>query len=176
LVSVDTIEREVSMKKEWLIKTLALGIVVLFICVSFQPIIAKDTDPLVKKSDTKDLLETIKDLANNKEIQDIIQKSEIKGIPIRFQQLLGRLLKEIIGAIEKNEVLNEKLMQLSNLPCDCEKNNTNRLWHFPVICTLLFPLFILAFGLSIKFHYDYPLIIIGTIGWILDCFWAFLPP
>jgi len=31
------------MKKEWLVKTLAMAIVVLFISVSFQPIIAKDT-------------------------------------------------------------------------------------------------------------------------------------
>ena len=126
-------------------KGLAFAIILLFICVSFQPIIAKDTISTEKKSDTKELLETIFDIANNKEIQDIIQKSEINGSPIRFQQLLVRLQKEIIGAIEKNEVLNERIKQLSDLPCDCEKNNTARLWHFPVICTLLYPLFILAF-------------------------------
>ena len=38
------------MKKEWLIKTLALGIVVLFIGVSFQPIIAEKTMSIEKES------------------------------------------------------------------------------------------------------------------------------
>ena len=60
-------------------KCLAFAVILLFISISFQPVIAKDTISPMKKSDTKELLETIKDLANNKEIQDIIQKSEIKG-------------------------------------------------------------------------------------------------
>jgi hypothetical protein len=157
-------------------KGLALAIIILFICVSFQPVFAKDTVSYVKKSDTKELLKTIKNIVNDQVIQDIIQKSEIKGSPIRFQQLLGRLLKEIIITIEKNDEFNERLKQLSDLPCDCEKNNITRLWHFPVICILLFPLFILAFGYAIRFNHYYPLIIIGTIGWKLNCFWAILPP
>ena len=164
------------MQKNIVKKGLVIAVIFLFICVSFQPVFAKDTISPMKKSDTKELLETILDIANNKEIQSIIQKSEIKGSPIRFQQLLGRLQKEIIGAIEKNDTLNGRIKQLSDLPCDCEKDNSNRLWHFPVICLFLFPLFILAFGLAIRFNYDYPLVIIGTIGWKLDCFWAFLPP
>jgi len=164
------------MKKEWLVKTLALSVVFLFVSVSFQPVFAKDNISPIKKSDTKELLETIKDLANNKEIQDIIQKSDVKGSPIRFQQLLGRLQKEIIGAIEKNDVLNKRLKQLQDLPCNCEKDNNTTRWSFPVICTLLFPLWIIAFALAFKFNIEYPMIIIGTIGWGLHCFWAFLPP
>jgi len=125
------------MKKEWLVKTLALSVVVLFISVSFQPIIAKDTISPEKKSDAKELLETILDIVNNKEIQDIIQKSEIKGSPIRFQQLLGRLLKELIGFIEKNEVIKERIKQLSDLPCDCEKDN-KPLWYPKLLCGFLY--------------------------------------
>ena len=107
------------MQSKKLIKGFVFAVIILFVVVSFQPIVAKDTISPMKKSETKELLETIKDLANNKEIQDIIQKSEIKGRPIRFQQLLGRLQKEIIGAIEKNDALNESIKQLSDLPCDC---------------------------------------------------------
>jgi len=150
---------------------ISIGITILFLGITIQPIIAKDTISPEKKSNTKELLETIRDLANSKEIQDIIQKSEIKGSPIRFQQLLGRLQKEIIGVIEKNEVLNERLKQLSDLPCDCEKDNTIRLWHFPVLCTLLFPLFILAFGSFVKWGEEWPLKVMGVIGFMLDCFW-----
>ena len=162
------------MQKNIIKKGLALAVIVLFICVSFQPVFAKDTVSYVKKSDTKELLETIKDLANNKEIQNIIQKSEVKGSPIRFQQLLGRLQKEIIGAIEKNDVLNGRLKQLSDLPCDCEKDNNTTRWSFPVICLLLSPLFIFALMLSIKFQNDYPLTIMWFIGTILNCFWTHL--
>ena len=124
-------------------KGLAIAIIVLFIGVSFQPIIAKDTISLVKKSDTKELLETILDIANNPEIQNIIQKSEIKGSPIRFKQLLGRLLKEIINVIERNDALNGRLKQLSNLPCDCEKNN-KPLWYPPIFCGFLYALAFIA--------------------------------
>jgi hypothetical protein len=160
------------MQKNIVKKGLVVAVIFLFIAVSFQPVFAKDTISPIKKSDTKELLETIKDLVNNKEIQDIIQKSEINGSPIRFQQLLGRLQKEIIGVIERNDALNGRLMQLSNLPCDCEKNNTARLWHFPVICWLLFPLFIFSLMLSFKFHYDEPVRILLLIGFTLDCFWT----
>ena len=151
------------MKKDWLVKTLALGIVVLFIAVSFQPVFAKDTISPMKKSDTKELLETILDIANSKEIQSIIQKSEIKGSPIRFQQLLGRLQKEIIGAIEKNDVLNGRLKQLSDLPCDCEKDITLS-WHFPFTCLTL----IFLWGFLFYFAVKYPFSPLARLWGIVD--------
>jgi len=129
-------------------KGLVIAVIVLFIGVSFQPVFAKDTISPIKKSDTKELLETIKDVVNKQEIQSIIQKSEIKGNPIRFQQLLGRLQKEILCVIEKNGLFSERIKQLSDLPCDCEKNNTTRFWNFPFICTLLFPI-IYFLGMSV---------------------------
>jgi len=123
-------------------KGLAFAVIILFIGVSFQPIIAKDTVSPVKKSDTKEMLETIKDLANNQEIQNIIQKSEIKGSPIRFRQMLDRLQKEIIGAIETNNVLNGRIKQLSDTPCDCENDN-KAFWYPKILCAFLW---VLAFA------------------------------
>ena len=154
-----------------IVKTgLVIAVIFLFVAVSFQPIIAKDTISPMKKSDTKALLETILDIANNKEIQSIIQKSDIKGSPIRFQQLLYRLQKEIIGVIEKNDVLNERFEQLSDLPCGCEKNNIAS-WRFPVLCTFLYILFWLAFILLMLGINEYLVFIIGDIGKALNCFW-----
>ena len=121
-------------------KGLVVTVILLFIGVSFQPIIAKDTISPVKKSDTKELLETIKDIAGNEEIQKVIQKYENKKSLLGFKQQLIKLQKEIINVIERNDALNERIKQLSDLPCDCEKDNLNRLWPFPVICTFLFVL------------------------------------
>jgi hypothetical protein len=121
------------MKKEWLVKTLALGVVVLFVSVSFQPVLAKDTISLVKKSDTNELLETLLDIANNPEIQNILQKYECRKNLLESQYLKVRLQKEIIDAIEKSDELNERIKQLQNLPCDCENENLTR-WNFPEQC------------------------------------------
>jgi len=153
-------------------KGLVVAVIFLFIGVCFQPIIAKDTILPEKKSATKELLETILEIANNKEIQDIIQKSEIRGSPIRFHQLLGRLQKEIIGIIEKNDVINKRIIQLSDLPCDCENDNTTR-WGFPVICKLLLPLLNIGWLLS-WFSFPLLLYIVRAIGKALNCFW-FVP-
>jgi len=156
-------------------KGLVVAVIFLFIVVSFQPIIAKDTILLEKKSNTKELLETIKYIANNQEIQSIIQKSEIKGSPIRFKQLRGRLQKEIIGVIENNDELDGILKKLSDFPCDCEKDNTTRLWHFPVLCTLLLPLFILGVALAIGIPHDPSLLeTMLAIGSVLKCFWIYI--
>jgi len=157
------------MKWKWL----AVVIILLFVGISFQPVVSKDIDLPMKKSNTKELLETIKDIANNKEIQDIIQKSEIKGSPIRFQQLLERLQKEIIGAIEKNDVLNGRLKQLSDLPCDCEKDNSTG-WNFPILCILLLPLFIYSIWLFARYINEALVFLVDDIGDILHCFWSYV--
>ena len=120
----------------WVKKGLVYAVILLFIGIAIQPAISTNTIS-EEKTDAKDLLfQTILDIVDNNEIQSIMQKSEIKGSPIRFQQLLGRLQKEIIGAIEKNDVLNEKIKQLQDLPCDCENNSTSNL-DFPAICDIL---------------------------------------
>jgi hypothetical protein len=161
------------MDKNIVKKGLTIVVIVLFVTVSFRPVFASDTVSPMKKSDTKEFLETIKDLADNKEIQSTIQKSEIRGSPIRFQQLLSRLLKEIISVIEKNDVLNEKIKQLSDLPCDCEKDN-NPLWYPPIFCGFLEAL---AFIASVTRLLPDPigeilLNILMSIAKVLNCPWV----
>ena len=162
------------MQKNIVKKGLVVAVIFLFVAVSFQPVFAKDTISPIKKSDTKELLETIFDIVNSKEIQNILQKSEIKGSPIRFQQLLGRLQKEIIGFIEKNDRLNRRLKQLSDTPCDCEKDNTNRLWHFPVICSFLFVLTFVALWMVMHGNPYGEILgnLLQSIMDVLDCPWV----
>ena len=66
------------MKKEWLIKTLAVVIIVLFIGVCFQPIIAEETVSVEKESDYENwgfeeakeyLFQTIIDIFNNPKVK-----------------------------------------------------------------------------------------------------------
>ena len=169
------------MKKDWLVKTFALVVVVLFIVVSFQPITALDTISLEKKSgivkidNRKELLfETIINIANNNEIQDIIQKSDIKYNPIKLQQLLGRFQKDIIGAIKSNDALYERLTQLSDLPCDCEKDNTTNGSHL-FLCLFLLPLLLFSFILwwGSLFQYGGLLFVwLLNISSKLNCFWS----
>lgn len=161
------------------------------------------------------LFQTIVDIANNKEIQKIIFKSQmgrenffnpdarfsifntpvltknqlkhmyVAGLMIsktisisKLHSMLERhqvsnqgLQKEITTIIEKDAKLNGEITQLSISKCECENKNTTRLWNFPVICTLLFPLFIIGFGLYVRYNLIYLLNIIIGIGAILNCFW-----
>ena len=147
------------MQKNIVNKGLSLAVIILFIGVNFQPVFAKDTISPGKKSDTKDLLETLLDIVDNKEILKIIQKYEYSGNLLESQYLKVNLQKEITGFIIKNDVLNGRLKQLSDLPCDCE-NNITFPWHFPVLCLILFPI-IYVLGMSaivlvLVFNYPFP--------------------
>jgi len=124
-------------------KGLVIAVIFLFIAVSIQPVFAKDTISPMKKSDTKELLETIRDVASNQKIQKIIQKYENKRSPLGYQSLKVNLQKEIIGIIEKNDILNEKIKKLSDTPCDCEKDK-NPLWYPKLLCGFLYALAFIA--------------------------------
>jgi len=104
------------MKKEWLVKTLACGIIVLFIIVSFQPVLAKDTISFEKKSDIKELLETVIDIANNKEIQRIFLKSQInRGLftkaDIKFSLTKNQLRLMFLIKLFLSKSISKSMMQ-----------------------------------------------------------------
>jgi len=72
------------MKKEWLIKTLAVGIIILFIGVSFQPIVAEETVLVEKTSDYDNysfedakeyLFQTLIEISNNPEVKEFIKQN-----------------------------------------------------------------------------------------------------
>jgi len=73
-----------------------------------------------------------------------ISKARIQSMIDMYQVNNQGVQKEINTVIEKDATLNREIKQLSDLRCDCENNNETYLWTFPVICTLLIPLFIFA--------------------------------
>jgi len=132
------------------------------------------------------LFQTILDIANSKEIQRIILKSQMSRgifptseIPVltknqirqmyflgmilskvisksRIQSMIGKYQfsnqetqKEINAVIEKDTIINSKITLLKNSECDCE-NEKEINWTFPVLCTILFfiflPLLLLAYS------------------------------
>jgi hypothetical protein len=175
------------------------GLIVLASCTNVfgvQTVTSSDQKIISNEIDQKELLfQTILDIANKQEIQNIIQNSETNGgleIFLRaagakpllinlktrlsalssspsiftkrylnhayniglilsktlstskiqsllecFQESNQGLQKEITAVIEKNDKLDKKIEQLSDLPCDCENDNTNG-WFFGKILLCLF--------------------------------------
>jgi len=210
----------VQMKTKLTIGCLGAIIILVFVSltnvVGYQSVQSSNQKVIKDEVDQKELLfQTIVDIANSKEIQRIILKSQISSgkffnsdvkfsvfnTPVltknqlKSMYLVGLLLskfisksrmhsiiekyrvnnpalqKEINAVIEKDTTLNGEITQLSSSPCDCENENTTRLWNFPVLCTLLLPLFILSFGALIRNHNGYYFEIMLIIGFALNCYW-----
>jgi len=178
--------------------------------VGYQTVRASQQNLIKERINQRELLfQTICDIANNKDIQRIILKSQMsRGIfptsefPVvtknqirqmyflglilskvisksRIQSMIGKYQfsnqetqKEINAVIEKDTIINFEITQLKNSECDCDNEKAIN-WTFPVICTLLFPIFLICF---ISIIFDVPLyiltIIIGYIGIGLHCFWS----
>jgi hypothetical protein len=103
-------------------------------------------------------------------LSKFIGKSKIYSMIKQYKVNNQGVQKEISAIIEKNAILNEEIAQLSNLKCDCENENTTR-WSFPILCTLLVPLFLLSLFLYAWWNIAFFGEIIGYIGSLLNCFW-----
>jgi len=103
-----------------------------------------------------------------------LSKSKIHSMLVRYQVGNQGMQKEIATVIEKDATLKGEMTQLSNLKCDCEETNTT-VWHFPILCTLLFPLFLFIDYLNIilptTFILAFIYFIIRTYGEVYHCFW-----
>ncbi len=186
--------------------------------VGYQTVQTSNQSVIKERTNQRELLfQTIVDIANNKEIQRIILKSQMSRgifptseIPVvtknqlkmmyfvglillkvlsksRIQSMVGKyqfsnqgIQKEINAVIEKDTTINAEMTQLQNPECDCENENTTRLWHFPVICIILSIMIVITGILTAitVFYLDnyflanffwYLYVIIGTITGILDC-------
>ena len=151
--------------------------------VGYQSVQSSNLKIINEEVDQKELLfQTIVDIASNKEIQQVILKSQLSkegffnpdvkfavfNTPVltknnlKQMYLVGLMLsktvsksrmhsmveryqvnnqlvqKEITGVIEKNATLNGEIRQLSDLTCDCNKDNVGvTAWHFPILCAFL---------------------------------------
>jgi len=102
------------MKKDWLVKTLALAVVVLFISVSFQPIIAENTISVDKESDYNNvdfeeakeyLFQTIIDISNYPEVKEFLNEHKHDLITRNDNNL------DYKNAIQKISSQNPKLLK-----------------------------------------------------------------
>ena len=103
---------------------------------------------------------------------------------LSYQPIIADTPIETITQVKKSKVSNLNVDELKELynrliemksqskdDCGCENDNTTR-WSFPVLCTLLAPLFILAVYLLIHHIGDFIVQIILAIGSMLNCPWG----
>jgi len=97
--------------------------------------------------------------------------SKIHSMFERYQVSNQGVQKELTAVIEKDAKLNAEMTQLSDLKCNCENDNTTR-WSYPVLCTILFPLFYLSLLIGIVFQKEfYFIVIIHELVLLLNCSW-----
>ena len=103
-----------------------------------------------------------------------LSKSKIQSMIKQYQVNNQGMQKELNTVIEKNPTLKGEVTQVSSLSCDCNNENTE-VWHFPIICTLLFPLFTIFDyiaqqipGINIFYFLAF---FISVYGQLLHCFW-----
>ena len=122
---------------------MAVAVIILFLGLAIQPSVAvqPETDIDIEPKDY--LFQTIIDIANNPDVKDIHY----------FLESYQVIQKGITAIIKDKDGLNRLKEKLSDLPCDCENDNTTR-WEFPLICSILnilmiIPLILFGFGSSL---------------------------
>jgi len=80
---------------------------------------------------------------------------------------------DVLQIIESDEELNSIYEQLSNNDddCGCEDDSSTLEWRFPVICMLLFPIFVLGLIVYMMGQNDLILVIVLVLGMPLNCRW-----
>jgi uncharacterized membrane protein len=103
-------------------------------------------------------------------LSKFISKAKIHSMVSQYQVIYQGMHGEISTIIEKSTKLKGEINQLSGQSCNCgiESNFT---WNFPVLCILVFALFIIAaiFGSG----YEFVAIIFLVIAGILSCRWTY---
>jgi len=104
------------------------------------------------------VLQLIAKLRNHKDIQNIETEDDVLRI------------------IEGDEELNSIVEQLSGDDCGCEDDNPTweRIWPFPIICLLLWPLVMISVLGYFRTDIVLPALIMGILGEIFNCSWGFL--
>jgi len=64
------------------------------------------------------------------------------------------------------------LQLITKLHCGCEDDSSAFTWRYPVLCTFLYPLWIIAVGILFAFHIWQFFDTMAAIGIKLDCYWA----
>ena len=99
------------------------------------------------------VLQLITKLRNHKDIQNVETEDDVLRI------------------IEDDEEIKSIYEQISDEDCGCEDESTLE-GNFPIICTILYPVFIFALYLYHTFGITFLGNNIGAIGLRLNCFWT----
>jgi len=104
-----------------------------------------------------------------------ISKAKIHSIIEKYKVNNQFIQKEINAVIEKDTTLKGEITRVSSAECNCENENTSQ-WTFPIICAILFPIFMYALILWAIDPTTNLVIYIGDIAKALHCFWEELAP
>jgi hypothetical protein len=147
---------------------------------------------LIKSQGTQDIFPTLEDTVLTKNrlkqlygfglvLSKTVSASRLYAMVQQHQIMSSEMEEELSEILRKNTTLANELSLLQILGCPCNEEE-GRLWHFPVICTLLLPFYALAMFMTIvgvihnnDFFYNLG-VMIGTavenIAIPLDCRWT----
>jgi len=146
------------MKKRALFISVISATILVLVCIA--PSINANVDELFVEALPKEeatpiemVFQLIDKLRNHKDIKNVESEDDV------------------IRIIESDEELNSIYEQLSGNDCGCEDDSSTLEWRFPVICMLLFPMFVLGLIVYMMGQNDLILVIVLVIGMPLNCRW-----
>jgi len=104
-----------------------------------------------------------------------MKKLLVVGVIVLF---LGLAIAPSINANIKELSVNDTIMEVSTLieedeeDCGCFDDSSELEWKYPVICTLLYPIWLISVAVLYLFHFKQFVDIMDSIGIELNCFWA----
>jgi len=105
-------------------------------------------------------------------IRDLVQSIDLWKIIVNPDALVDTL-EEVSSILEEEDVRNY-IEKTSDEDCGCEDDSTEFKWFFPVICTLLFPIWFVVIFIFFSSHRMFGALLAETmaqIGHDLNCFW-----
>jgi len=146
-------------------KSLVVAVILLFIGVAFTSSInANVSKPIIDTPlEDETPIET-----NYQRIRELVQSIDLRKIIVNPDAVVVSL-EEISTIIEENE------------DCGCDEDSSTTEWTSPVLCTLLYPLLVIVWGLVFipwivfDYHPDYLHSLYNNlidIGIELNCWWA----
>ena len=144
--------------------------VVILVLVSFSSVVGYNS----VKSDLDISIEenTIPTELKVQRIRELVQSIDLRKIIVKPDAVVDTL-EEISTILEEKDVRNY-IEKTSDEDCGCGDDNSEFEWFFPVICTLLFPIWFVAIFIFFSSHRMFGAIFAETmaqIGHDLNCFW-----
>jgi len=105
-------------------------------------------------------------------IRELVRSIDLRKIIVNPDAVL-ETLEEISSKLEEEDV-RDYIEKSSEEACGCEEDSSEFEWFFPVICTLLFPIWFVVIFIFFSSHRMFGALLAETmaqIGHDLNCFW-----